>query len=114
MWDRGNHVTVAWIPACEDHDRLSKAKKEARKATAEGAPLQARVPAMISTVLNPHVCEYYTYQQETAREVRKVLQKDGQGAPWKTHQSNLYSMYTILILDRILIHISSDFYNMNT
>ena len=49
---RGNTLTVAWLPATEENELLAKAKGRARDATARDACPDASFPAMRSTTLN--------------------------------------------------------------
>ena len=52
LQERGNTVSVGWIPASEKNDVMLKAKHEAREATKQGASPQKQFPSMRSTVLN--------------------------------------------------------------
>ncbi|KID81208.1 Ribonuclease H domain protein [Metarhizium guizhouense ARSEF 977] len=52
LWRRRNGLLVVWIPASEDNMLLQLAKREARKASEEGATADKRFPGTKSTIFN--------------------------------------------------------------
>jgi hypothetical protein len=50
--ERGNKISIRWLPSDDENELLHRAKEEARRMTKEGSVPQAQFPATRSTTLN--------------------------------------------------------------